>query len=138
MKTAVFKLSLLGLALCSGAVLAQQRVDFGKREFESNCASCHGMDGKGRGPIVELLRRSPPDLTQESKKNGGVFPMNRLYDVIEGSNVQAHGGRDMPIWGRDYRIKDAEYYMDTPYDSAGLVRARILALLEYINRIQVK
>ncbi|MFZ9440214.1 MAG: c-type cytochrome [Hylemonella sp.] len=47
MKTAVFKLSLLSLALCSGAVLAQQRVDFGKREFESNCASCHGMDGKG-------------------------------------------------------------------------------------------
>ncbi len=117
---------------------AQQRVDVGKREFESNCASCHGRDGKGSGPISDLLRRSPPDLTQLAKKNGGVLPMNRLYEVIDGSNVPGHGTRDMPVWGRDYRIKDAEHYGEVAYDPEALVRARILALLEYINRIQAK
>jgi hypothetical protein len=64
--------------------------------------------------------------------------MNRLYTTIEGENVAAHGNRDMPVWGRDYRQKDAEYYMDAPYDAPGLVRARIMSLLEYIYRLQAK
>lgn len=114
------------------------RVDFGKREFESNCAACHGTDGKGKGPVVELLRKAPPDLTVLTKTNNGVFPMSRLYEVIEGANVPSHGARDMPIWGQDYRVQAAEYYIDVPYDPEAYVRARILALLEYINRLQVK
>jgi len=138
MKNASIRLSVIGLALCSSAVLAQQKVDFGKREFEANCASCHGATGKGNGSVAELLRKSPPDLTLLAKNNQGVFPMARLYDVIEGANVPAHGSRDMPVWGRDYRIKDAEHYMDVPYDAEALVRARILALLEYLNRLQVR
>lgn len=138
MRNAAIKLSVIGLALCSGAVLAQQKVDFGKREFEANCASCHGISGKGNGILVEHLRKSPPDLTLEAKRNQGVFPMNRLYEIIEGANVPAHGTRDMPVWGVDYRIKDAEYYIDVPYDAQALVRARILALLEYLSRLQVK
>ena len=140
MKTVAHKvaLSVIGLVLGSSAVLAQQRTDFGKREFDANCASCHGMDGKGKGQLVEFLRRSPPDLTLLAKNNKGVFPMDRLYEVIEGANVPGHGARDMPVWGRDYRIKDAEYYGEVPYDSAALVRSRILALLEYINRLQIR
>jgi hypothetical protein len=146
MKFSRSKLSLLALSLmlCATGAWAQaqqkpgQRADFGKREFEANCASCHGTDGKGKGVLVEFLRRSPPDLTQLAKKNNGVFPMSRLYEVIEGSNVPGHGSRDMPVWGRDYRVKDAEYYGEVPYDAEALVRARILALLEYINRLQAK
>lgn len=132
-----------GLALALAAValghpaMAQQRADPGKREFDSNCAGCHGADGKGAGIYVEYLRRSPPDLSQLSKRNGGVFPITRVYDVIEGGGV-GHGTRDMPIWGQDYRIQAAEYYMDTPYNPEVYVRARILALAEYINRLQAK
>lgn len=114
------------------------RVDFGKREFEANCASCHGTDGKGKGPIVDLLRKSPPDLTLLARANGGVFPMARLYDVIDGANVPSHGTRDMPVWGRDYKIQAAEHYMEAPYDAEAYTRARILALLEYINRLQLR
>ena len=44
----------------------------------------------------------------------------------------------MPVWGRDYRIKDAEYFMEAPYNAEAHVRARILGLLEYINRIQTQ
>lgn len=112
--------------------------DFGKREFEANCASCHGMDAKGKGPLVPFLTKSPPDLTQLARQNNGVLPMARLYDVIDGAGVPAHGSRDMPVWGRDYRIKDAEYYQEAPYNPEAQVRARILALLEYVSRLQVK
>ena len=131
-------LSVLGLAFFSAAVLAQPKTDFGKREFENNCASCHGVNGKGKGLLVEFLKRSPPDLTLLAKKNNGILPMDRLYEVIEGRNVPSHGSRDMPIWGRDYRIKDSEYYGEVVYDPEALVRARILALLEYIDRLQVR
>ena len=45
----------------------------------------------------------------------------------------------MPVWGRAYRIMDSEYYYDTEYDAKALVRApRILSLLEYINKLQVR
>lgn len=134
-------LLVIGLAICGAAAFAQgaaQTTDWGKREFEANCASCHGSTGKGNGPLGELLRKSPPDLTQLARQNKGVFPMRRLYDVIEGGSVAAHGSRDMPIWGREYRTQDAQYYLEARgmYDPDALVRARILSLLEYINRIQ--
>lgn len=128
---------LLALTLFNGAALAQAgKVDLGKREFEANCASCHGTNGKGNGPVVEFLKRSPPDLTTLVKRNGGVFPVSRMYETIEGANVPSHGTRDMPVWGADYRIKAGEYYGEVPYDSDAYVRTRILALIEYISRLQ--
>ncbi|MDH4480387.1 MAG: c-type cytochrome [Rhodoferax sp.] len=139
MKFATLSASCLALAMCSGLVFAQQaKTDMGKREFEANCASCHGMDGRGNGPLGNLLRVGPPDLTQLAKKNQGILPMNRLYEVIEGGTVAAHGTRDMPIWGREYRIDDAEHLKEARgnYDANALVRARILLLLEYLNRLQ--
>ena len=63
----------LAALLCSAAFsqtgAPARPSDFGKREFESNCASCHGNSGKGNGPLVELLRRSPPDLTLLAQRN---------------------------------------------------------------------
>jgi mono/diheme cytochrome c family protein len=132
------RLALATVLTVSTAVWAQGKVDLGKREFDTNCASCHGVSGKGNGPLGELLKRSASDLTTLQKRNGGVFPMARMYEIIEGGGVAEHGTRDMPVWGREYGIKAAEYYMDAPYNHEGYVRARILTLLEYVSRLQVK
>lgn len=125
------------LALLATATFAQPRVDVGKREYEMNCAICHGSDGKGNGPFVELLKRSPPDISTMARRNGGVFPLATVYQVIEGAGG-GHGTREMPIWGTAFRVGAAEYYRDVPYDQEVVVRARILALAEYLNRIQAK
>lgn len=114
------------------------RVDPGKREFEARCASCHGVTGKGNGTISDLLRRSPPDLTQLARNNAGILPMERLYQSILGDSVAAHGSRDMPVWGMVYRTDAAGYYGDVPYDAEGYVRTRVLSLLEYLSRLQVR
>ena len=114
--------------------------DFGRREYERSCASCHGASGKGDGVLAGLLIKNPSDLTQLSRGNQGVFPFQRLYQVIEGEGLPVHGTREMPVWGREYRLEDGQYFTDspTPYDPQALVRSRILSLLEYINRLQVR
>jgi mono/diheme cytochrome c family protein len=124
-------------ALACGALMAQPGKDPGKREYDSNCANCHGLDGKGKGPYVEWLTRSPPDLTTMAKRNGGVYPITRVNDVIEGAGP-GHGSRDMPIWGQRYSVQAADYYVDVPYNQEAFVRARILWLVEYLNRLQAK
>ena len=118
---------------------AAGKVDVGKREYDANCAVCHGLQGKGDGPLAGLIQQRASNLTVLAKQNGGVFPISRVYEYIEGEKTtKAHGTRDMPIWGREYQIKAAEYYYDVPYDAESYVRARILALAEYINRLQQK
>jgi mono/diheme cytochrome c family protein len=126
------------LILISVAHAQSGKVDFGKREYVSNCANCHGMDGKGNGPYSDLLKKSPPNLTTLSKNNGGIFPMDRLYQSITGDNIKAHGSRDMPIWGIEYRVEAANRYMESSYDPDAYVRVRVLALLEYLYRLQIK
>jgi mono/diheme cytochrome c family protein len=119
--------------------LAQQKVDFGQREYDSNCASCHGLKGKGDGPYKSMLTKSPKDLTVLTKQNGGVFPVDRVVSIIDGrEEVPGHGPSDMPVWGREYSIKAAQAYFDVPYPSEAYVRTRILALMEYVARLQAK
>jgi len=141
---------LVGIAfVCTtSAALAQAKpeakVDFGAMEYKSNCAACHGLTGKGDGPYnAFLITHSAPDLTTLAKRNEGVFPFQRVYEVIDGrQTVPAHGTRDMPIWGAQYNA-DASYYyrwgeLPGRYDTEAFVRTRILALVDYISRLQVK
>lgn len=126
-------------AVCINSTFAQtkgQQIDLGKREFEANCASCHGISGKGDGPMREFLTRPPADLTILSRNNAGVFPTQRLYEVIDGRRVPSHG-REMPVWGREYKVKDAPM-ADEPWDAEMYVRTRIMALLDYLSRLQSK
>jgi mono/diheme cytochrome c family protein len=108
--------------------------DLGKWEYDTHCAACHGSSGAGGGPYAGVLSKTIPNLTTLSKMNGGVFPFTRVYEMIDGrQEVAAHGPRDMPIWGRDYTTTSTPYY-----DPESLARAKILALTEYIYRLQAK
>lgn len=68
--------------------------------FHAYCATCHGADGKGQGPVAPALNTSVPDLTTIAKRHGGLFPSKRIERVIAGDElILAHGTREMPIWG---------------------------------------
>ncbi|HUL97276.1 MAG TPA: c-type cytochrome [Usitatibacter sp.] len=116
------------------------KVDLGKQEYNSRCAVCHGLTGKGDGPYKGLGSQTIPDLTVLAKNNGGVFPFQKTYEIIDGrTELKAHGTRDMPIWGTAYRLESREALFEVPYNPPeGYVRARILALNEYLYRIQQK
>jgi mono/diheme cytochrome c family protein len=132
----------LGLAMCGTAGVAfSQTVDIGKREFDSSCATCHGLSGKGNGPMAGYLAGRLPDLTTIAARNTGIFPFARIYDTIEGAQMlKGHGSREMPVWGPRYSEKAAEHYHEYygPYDAAAFARGRMLALTEYVYRLQAK
>lgn len=72
----------------------------GKQMFTSYCASCHGLNGKGDGPMAAALKTQPANLTLLSKNNRGTFPVYHVDAVLQfGLPVQSHGNIDMPVWG---------------------------------------
>jgi len=123
----------------SAIAIGAEQIDIGKREYDASCANCHGRDGKGGGSFAHMLQVSIPDLTTLSKRNGGVFPVVRVYNVIDGrEEVKAHGTREMPIWGRRLTFMAAPEYDDYAYEAEAFVRARILAVIDYLYRLQAK
>jgi mono/diheme cytochrome c family protein len=139
----------LGAALAFAAIAgcaSAQELDLGKAEFLSSCASCHGRDGKGDGPVARALRQHPADLTILARNNKGVFPFDRIYRVIDGrEEISGHGTRDMPIWGyrfvppsnKNLKMTD-DYLLSPPASAEAIVHGRILAVIDYLNRIQAK
>lgn len=73
----------------------------GDNLYKSYCASCHGEDGKGNGPMAAWMKIPPPDLTRIAARNGGKFPLERVNRIISGEEPlpSGHGTRAMPIWG---------------------------------------
>jgi mono/diheme cytochrome c family protein len=125
---------------CMAAAAQQQatgKVDVGKRDFDSNCAVCHGTSGKGNGPYAPYLKSALPDLTTLARRNGGFFPMAKVYETIEAAGT-GHGSRDMPVWGKVFSVEAADYYFEVPVNLDAIVRGRMLTLAEYVNRLQVK
>ncbi len=119
--------------------LQAQAEDIGKREYMENCAACHGVTGRGNGPMAGIINQKVADLTQLSKANNGIFPYAAVYEAVDGSRVTAaHGTRDMPIWGSVYN-EQAPQWLGYDYsrgDAQTFVRGRILALIGYIQTLQ--
>jgi len=100
--------------------------------FKTYCASCHGPSAKGDGPLADHLRIRPPDLTLFAKRNAGKFATDKVERIIDGrAPVKGHGGSDMPVWGDAFKRSSEGY-------SEAAVKARIKALVEYLEGLQVK
>ena len=124
----------VGLVLAIGTwgwqpLLAARADANGAELFTTYCASCHGTEGTGNGPLARALRHEPANLTEIARKNGGVFPAARVRRIVEGRDVEAHGDRDMPVWG------DA-FTMTRDGRSRESADARIAAIVAYLESIQ--
>ncbi len=128
----------------TGQALGEEDI-IGAGEYRVSCLSCHGVGGKGDGPMAEFLTLKPTDLTQLSNNNGGQypdlkagrFPFSRVFQIIDGRTVvSGHGDRAMPVWGSRYLAEESGKY--GPYLGANehMVRGRILELVYYIQAIQ--
>ncbi|HEX7012775.1 MAG TPA: cytochrome c [Steroidobacteraceae bacterium] len=74
----------------------------GKELYERFCASCHGTEGRGDGPVASYFTIEVPDLTLIARRAGGTYPRERIVRIIDGRHILgAHGSRTMPVWGED-------------------------------------
>ena len=126
--------------LLTGCAGLGGNADAGKEEYESKCATCHGVSGKGDGPQGQILPMQPADLTLLAKRNGGVFPAQRVHEIIDGRReVAAHGPRTMPVWGRFFQVDVPDLPDEatgTPDFRESTVHGKIQVLIEYLSRLQ--
>ncbi len=137
-KTALIRAIVAGAVFVSGLAVAAEKIDIGKQEYDASCAACHGKKGEGDGPYGGFLNTPVSNLTVLSKNNGGVFPFAHVYDTIDGRALIKGHGADMPIWGARYSSEAAKQFWDYSQDADSSVRGRILALIDYIHRLQQK
>lgn len=73
----------------------------GDNLYKAYCASCHGEDGRGNGPMAAWMKVAPSDLTLIARRNAGKFPIERVDRIISGVEPlpSGHGTRAMPVWG---------------------------------------
>jgi mono/diheme cytochrome c family protein len=97
--------------------------------YAQTCASCHGVDAKGHGPVAAMLKVPPPDLTTLSTRHSGKFPRDYVTSVILGGiNVQSHGSARMPVWGPIFLFIDK--------NNKRAVLHRVKNLCDYIESLQ--
>jgi mono/diheme cytochrome c family protein len=106
----------------------------GRDTYLRYCASCHGSEGRGDGPLAPSLTRLPADLTQLARRNGGRYDERAVMHAIDGRRqVVEHGTRDMPVWGAIFEEEGAK----EPYPAYhSLLQSRLL--VDYLATIQEK
>lgn len=130
----VVLLVVLGTAVMVAQVRRQSSVrpTDGATLFHNYCAACHGPDGQGDGPAAKELKKTVPDLTRLSQRNGGNFPTLHVRTVIAyGSDelFPSHGSKEMPMWGPVFH--DPEFDQD-------FGNVRLDNLTKYLGSIQKK
>lgn len=105
----------------------------GKQMYVNYCAPCHGVDGRGQGPVAAALKKQPPNLALLSRNNGGKFPSTRVMSVLQfGAANPSHGTAEMPVWGSVLSGMD-------PTNAEPNERAlRISNLSRYVQSLQTK
>jgi mono/diheme cytochrome c family protein len=104
----------------------------GRDYYLRYCASCHGYDARGDGPVAPALSAKPTDLTRMAERRKGEFPMDEIAKLIDGRDLPAaHGSREMPVWGERF----GRYFEGDPAREQ-VIRGQVLMLLVYLQSIQ--
>lgn len=101
----------------------------GQEEYMAYCAGCHGQDGRGKGRSSAYCTVPPADLTQFAQRNHGIYPAERVCDVLRrGTGHPPRGQGYMPVWEPFLKAMNS--------DPPGVTEMRIQNLAAYIKILQ--
>ncbi len=110
----------------------------GRASFHRYCASCHGRQADGNGTIASMLKVDPADLRVLTRENDGQYPAERVAEFIDGRRfVQAHGQREMPVWGEVFQTSLRSTPGDGSPQGEERVVKKIKELTAFIKSIQL-
>ena len=103
-RTAAIVMLSAGLATTAAAARTTLQTKPPRQDYTSGpylyrtfCATCHGAGGRSDGPLADLLRQRPPDLTTIAERRGGAFPRAEIFAAIDGRRlVPGHGRQICP------------------------------------------
>jgi len=122
-------------ALVSTAVSAQaQDVKAGAELYRIHCATCHGIEGTGQGPMAGVLVIKPANLAELAASNGGEFPVGRVVKRIDGRDPLVSHGSPMPVYG--YFFEGDDKAVKTPSGQPILTSGPVVDLLAYLQSLQ--
>lgn len=99
MKRYLVSMMMIGLVLGlgPGTAAAQGTNAFeGRKLFNTYCFVCHGMEGKGNGPLAKQLPKQPANLSDNSRMNKRSD--TQLFRIIQGTDDHGMIREALPRW----------------------------------------
>ncbi|GAA6161532.1 hypothetical protein NBRC116589_37060 [Ruegeria sp. HU-ET01832] len=128
-------LGLVSIGLAMGSQAIAQDVQEGAKLYQHYCATCHGIDATGQGPMAGVLVIQPTDLTALASADG-TFPVARVVARIDGRDPLVSHGSPMPVYGPYFDGQDTS--MKTPQGQPILTSQPIVDLVAYLQTLQAK
>ena len=126
-------LTISAAMMLAGPVHAQD-ADAGAATYARHCATCHGVEAMGNGPMAPVLVLQPTDLTALSARNDGVFPVKRVVMRIDGREPLVSHGSPMPVYG-DF-FEGEELSLKTESGQPILTSPAVTDLVVYLQSLQ--
>ena len=120
--------------LASGALA--QDLATGAALYRKHCATCHGVEATGQGPMAGVLVIKPVDLAALTRDNGGVFPTARVVARIDGRDPLVSHGSPMPVYGHFFEGNDTA--LKTPAGQPIMTSESIVDLVAFLQSVQME
>jgi len=121
-------------ALPLGGMAQAQDAQIGQDLYLKHCATCHGINADGQGPMGPALVVQPKDLTLLTAENDGTFPLMRVVRRIDGREPLVSHGSAMPVYGEFFQGDDTA--LKTASGQPVLVGRAIADLVAYLQTKQ--
>lgn len=123
------------ITLLSSSAFAQDAAT-GATLYQKHCATCHGVEATGQGPMAGVLLIKPANLGTLSRDNGGVFPTARVVARIDGRDPLVSHGSPMPVYG--YFFEGTDTALKTPAGQPIMTSEPIVDLVAFLQSVQME
>lgn len=130
----LIQITLCAMLMHPMASAMAQDVEEGADLYRIHCATCHGIEARGHGPMAGVLVIKPVDLTTLQAGNDGVFPTERVVRRIDGRDPLVSHGSPMPVYGFFFEGDDTAF--KTPSGQPILTSRPIVDLVAFLQSVQ--